>query len=81
MKDVAADQAEGAFEIERAHDLPRDHRTLEVRRIGIDRRDHQIGDLLAMIVPARAIGQFGRHMLAEEARDMAAFRRERRIER
>ena len=33
VKDVAADQAEGAFEIERAQDLPAEHRGLEVRRV------------------------------------------------
>src|ERR1700722_9431602 len=33
MKDIAADQAEGPLEIERAHDLPSQHRGLEIRRM------------------------------------------------
>src|SRR5579859_4465374 len=36
MEDVAADQAEGAFEVERAVDLHAQHRLLEVRRIFVD---------------------------------------------
>ena len=51
MKDVAAEKAEGAFEIERRKHLPPEHRGLEVRRIGIDRLDHQVGDRLRVIVP------------------------------
>src|SRR5690606_36877652 len=42
VENVAADQAESPFEIERAEDLPPDHRRLEVGRIGIDRVDHQV---------------------------------------
>ena len=69
VKNVAADEAEGALEIERRHDLPPEHRTLEVRRMAVDRRDHQVGDRLAMVVP-RSIRQFRRDVLAEQARDM-----------
>src|SRR5437868_2092924 len=55
MKDVAADEAEGAFEIERREDLPAKHRALEVRRVAVDRLDHQVGDGLAMLLPRRSI--------------------------
>ena len=59
----------------------RDHAPGEARRIVIDRPDHQIGDLVAMIVPGGAVGKLRRHMLAEQARDMGALRRQRGIER
>ena len=51
VEDVAADQPEGAFEIERREDLSPEHRTLEVRRVSVDRVDHQVGDRLAMFIP------------------------------
>ena len=38
VEDVAADEAEGALEIERREDLPPEHRALEVRRVAVDRR-------------------------------------------
>ena len=51
MEDIAADEAEGAFEIERRKNLARQHGPPEVRRIGVDRIDHEIGDGFAMVVP------------------------------
>ena len=59
VKDVAADQAEGALEIERRHDLPAEHRAFEIRRMAVDRRDHQVGDRLAMVVPDDPSGSSG----------------------
>jgi alkanesulfonate monooxygenase SsuD/methylene tetrahydromethanopterin reductase-like flavin-dependent oxidoreductase (luciferase family) len=81
VKDVAADEAEGALQIERAHDLPARAPTFEVRRVAVDRLDHQVGDLFAAIVPGFSVGQVRRDMLAEQARDMLALRRERVVER
>src|SRR5262249_11105484 len=57
VEDVAADKAEGALEVERREDLPPDHRTAEVRRVAVDRVDHQVGDRLAVVVPGRAVGE------------------------
>ena len=51
VEDVAADEAEGALEIERAHDLPAEHRGLEIRRMAVDQIDHEVGDLLAVRRP------------------------------
>src|SRR5216683_621275 len=51
MKNIAAEQAELALEIERRQNLPADHACREARRIFIHGRDHEIGDLLAMVVP------------------------------
>ena len=48
----------------------------EARRMAVDRGDHQIGDLVAMIIPGSAVRQFRRDMLAEQAGDMLALRRE-----
>ena len=76
MKDVAADEAEGAFEIERREDLPAEHRTLEVRRMAVDRLDHQVGDrlrdgrptTLRPAAPARRAGRTGSRRAARAAR-------------
>ncbi len=51
VHDVAADQAEVAFEVERRLDLAADDEVLEPWRELVHGRDHQIGDFLAMIVP------------------------------
>src|SRR5947199_3487891 len=51
VENIAADEPEGALEIERREYLPAEHRALEVRRIAVDRVDHQVGDRLAVIVP------------------------------
>lgn len=51
VEDVAPDEPEGALQIERAEDLPAEHRTLEIRRIRTDRVDHQIRHCLAVRVP------------------------------
>src|SRR5437764_8519357 len=63
MEDVAADEAEGAFQVERRENLTAKHRAFEVRRIAVDRVDHQVGDRLAMFIPGRTVGQFRRDML------------------
>src|SRR3954470_4174997 len=78
---VAADEPEGSLEIERRHDLPPQHRALEVRRVAVDGFDHEVSDDFAMVVPRLAVRQFGRDMLAEQAGNMLSFRRERVVER
>jgi hypothetical protein len=51
MKNITANEAELALEIERREDLARNNRRFEARRIGFDRVDHEIGDRLARLVP------------------------------
>ena len=80
VRDVAADEAEHLFEVERAQRLAADHARLEARRIAVDGVDHQVGDLVAMVVPGAAVGQLRRDVLAEQARDMRALRRQRVVE-
>src|SRR5258705_6797239 len=70
MKNVAAEQAELALEIERRQDMAANHARREAWRILIHGRDHEIGDLFAMVVPRPAVRQLRRHVLAEQAGDM-----------
>ena len=83
MEDVAVDHAEALLEIERRQHLAGDHRRFEVRRMPRHRVDDEIGEglLLARVGPAAAIGQMRRHVLHEQARDVLARGRQRRIER
>ena len=76
MKDVAAEQAELPLEIQRGQRLAADHARRKARRVGIDGRDHQVGNFIAAIVPRAAIAQARRDVLAEQAGDMAAGRRQ-----
>src|ERR1700738_3515868 len=80
MKNIAAEQAELALEIERRQNLPADHARREAWRIFIHGRDHEIGDLFAMVVPRPAVRQLRRHVLAEQAGDMLTRRAERVVE-
>ena len=80
MEDVAADQAEDALQIHRRQHLSSQHRLLETRRVLVDRRDHQVGDFVAMVVPAAATGKFRLHLLAEQAGDMLSGRRQRAVQ-
>src|ERR1043166_5178921 len=57
VENVAADEAESALEIERRENLPAEHRPGKIRRVTVDRRDHQVGDLIAMVVPRGAVRQ------------------------
>src|SRR5258706_2262949 len=81
VKNIAAEQAELALQIERREDLPADHACRKTRRITIHGRDHEIGDLIAMVIPGPALGQFRRDVLAEQAGDMLARRAQRIVER
>jgi len=80
MHDVPAGQAKDALQIERRQDLPRNDQGRKSRRITIDGGNHQVGDLVAMIIPRRAARQHGGRMLAEQAGDMRAVRRQRVIQ-
>ncbi len=51
MKNIAAEQAELALQIERRQNLPPHDGCGEARRVLVHRRDHEIGDFIAMIVP------------------------------
>src|SRR6516225_5350000 len=80
MEYIAARQPEHLLEIEWGERLPADNARLESRRIALDRLDHEIGHLVAMIIPGACVGQSGSNMLAEEACDMRPSGRERLIE-
>src|SRR5258706_5488419 len=66
MKNIAAEQAELTLQIERRENLPADDACRKTRRVTIHGRDHEIGDLVAMVVPRPALWQFRRDMLAEQ---------------
>src|ERR1700733_10423805 len=75
VEDVPADQPEGALQVERTHDLASEHRRLEVGRVSVDGLDHEVGHRLAMRVPGLPVGERRRHVLTEQARDVASRRR------
>src|SRR5687768_14492980 len=81
VKDVAADQAEAALEVERRMDLPPEHRLGESRSVRLDGGDDRVRRGLALMVPAPARPEIESEMLAEQRRDMLALRRHARIER
>ena len=80
MEDVAVGEAETALQVQGREDLPGEHAGPEVGRVDADRVDHQIGELLPGVVPAAAIGKVRGHVLHEQAGDVLARRRQRRVE-
>src|SRR5690348_4343597 len=80
MKDVAAGEPELALEVERGKTLRRDHAGAEAGRVALDRVEHQLGHLVAAVVPRAAVGQGGGDVLAKEARHMRAGRRQAVVE-
>ena len=50
--------------------LPADDARLEPRGIALDGVHHQIGHAVTMVVPRFSVGQFRRHVLAEQACDV-----------
>ena len=66
VKNVAADKAEVALEVERRQDLSGDDGRLEARRVSLDRVDHHVGDLFAGLVPRPPVRQSRRDVLAEQ---------------
>ncbi|CEG07277.1 hypothetical protein BN961_00664 [Afipia felis] len=81
MEDVAANQSELSLQVERGEDLAGDDAACEAGRIAVHGCDHQVGDLLAVIVPGFAIRQFRRDVLAEQACDMRVRRGEAVVQR
>lgn len=72
MKDVSADESEGALEIQRTHNLAPQHGGLEIGRMGIDQIDHQVCHFFTMSVPGCIVGQHRGDMLAKQARHVLA---------
>lgn len=70
VEDVAADQAEGAFQIERGQHLTTEHAVSEAGRIAFNGSDHQVGYRLAVVIPVTPIRKYRRHVLAEQAGHM-----------
>src|SRR5262245_46411539 len=68
MEDVAVDEAEATLQIERGEDLTAEHAGLEVGRVLVHRRNHQIGKLLPRRIPTAPIGKLRGHVLHEQAR-------------
>src|SRR5438445_2560159 len=62
-------------------DLTPEHRLREPRRMRVHRRDDLIGCLLSLVIPGAARSEIVAEVLTEQARDMAALRRESRIQR
>src|SRR6185437_8105675 len=83
MKDIAVDEAEPLFEVERRKRLTRQHGGFEIRRVARNRVDDQVceGLLLAGIGPASPVRKLWRDVLHEKAGDVLAGWRQTRIER
>src|SRR5260221_2160033 len=80
VKDVPADEAELALEVERRKYLAREDARLEIRRVTVHRFDDGVGGGIALVVPAAAAGQDRIEVLAEEARYVFSLRCEARID-
>jgi hypothetical protein len=76
MHDVAADQAELALQVERRMDLPRDHRALEVGGVLLTVSMIRSAAASRSSSQSRPFGQHGRELLAEQAGDVHARRRQ-----
>src|SRR3982750_1028845 len=74
VEDVAAQKAELPLEIERREDLAAEYAGSEARCVFVHSRDHEIGDLVAMVVPGSAVRQLRRDGLAEQPGLMCARR-------
>src|SRR6266851_2600843 len=70
MKDVPADEAELAFQVERREDLAGEDALLEIRGAAVDRLNDDICRGFLLFVPAVGPRQHGIEMLAEEARNV-----------
>ncbi len=76
MHDVATHHPELPLKVQRRQYVPGDHGCSKAGRISVHRRDHIIRRLPPRRVPASAIGQLWRELLAEQARHMASRRRQ-----
>ena len=56
MENIAAEQTERSLKIERGKDLAGQDRAPEIRRMIIDRFDHEIGHGFTVVVPRRTVG-------------------------
>src|SRR5215218_11497223 len=81
VEDVAAGEPEDTLEVERRERLAGDDAVLEAGSVALDGGDHEVGDLLAMIVPGPSLRKLRRDVLAEQARDMRALRCQAVVER
>src|SRR6056297_249304 len=79
MKDVAAQQAVLALEIQRREEAASENAGGEVRRMTVHRGDRQVGEGFPVAVPA-AVGR-GIDVLAEQAGDMLSRRRQAVVQR
>ena len=70
MKDIAADKAEPAFEIERGMDLPSEHGLGETWSVRIHGRNDLVRRFVSLIVPASTRAKIVAEMLAEERCDV-----------
>ena len=74
MKNIAADQTEFAFQIERGMDLTPQYRGLETGSPFFNCINHHISDFFTMVVPVTVTRQNRLNMLTEQACDMLTFR-------
>ena len=51
VENIAADKSECSLKVERGKDLARQDRAPEIRRMIIDRLDHEIGDGFTVVIP------------------------------
>ncbi len=85
MENVAANQTEAAFQIERRMNLPPQHRRRKARRVSIDGGNDMIGGLVAFPIlltiaaPAPSRTEVVAEVLAKQARHMLPLGRKRRI--
>src|SRR4051812_7182704 len=80
VENVAADEAEAPFKVERRMDLSPKHGLGEAWRMRVDGRDNPVGRLVALSVPTPPRPEIVAEVLAEQARDMLALGCESRIE-
>ena len=81
MHDIASDQPELPVEPFGTENLSPQDGGAEAWRDGLDRIDYGIGCSILFIVPIAAIGEFGRELLAKQARHMLACRSQTIVDR
>src|SRR5439155_16422007 len=80
VKKVAADEPEFTLEIQRRECLRGNDARSEVRSVAIDGLDHEPSDFGFDLVPRTTLGKLRVGVLAKQARDMLARRRQRGID-
>ena len=66
VEDVASDQSEASFKVERRVDLPAEYGLREARRMAVHCRNDRVGGFLPFLVPAAARSEIVAKVLAEE---------------